>query len=142
MRDFSLLEETLKAKKGGFDFWRLERENDREEWWDLPIVCLCGSTRFEDVFHEKEEEFALKGYIVLTPNCWSKKQTLSDPKTPDDKETKKDLDLLHKAKIMLADLVFVINKDGYIGPSTRSEIEFAETGHVPIAYLEPVKAGA
>ena len=35
------------------------------------------------------------------------------------------LDDIHKRKIDMADAIYVINKDGYIGDSTRSEIKYA-----------------
>jgi len=34
--------------------------------------------------------------------------------------------------------VFVINRDGYIGESTRNEINYAESLGKPIKYLEHV----
>ena len=40
--------------------------------------------------------------------------------------TKEILDDMHKAKISMADEIFVINVGGYIGDSTRSEIEYAK----------------
>lgn len=33
---------------------------------------------------------------------------------------------MHKRKIDMSDEIFVINVDGYIGDSTRSEIEYAK----------------
>jgi hypothetical protein len=48
------------------------------------------------------------------------------------------LDELHKRKIDLADEVFVINVGGYIGSSTRSEIDYAVTHGKPVRYLEAV----
>jgi hypothetical protein len=47
------------------------------------------------------------------------------------------LDELHKRKIDLADEVFIINKGGYIGESTHSEIEYAKVHNKIITYLEP-----
>jgi hypothetical protein len=46
------------------------------------------------------------------------------------------LDDMHKRKIDMADEIFVINKDGYIGDSTRSEIEYAAKHNKIINYLE------
>ena len=51
---------------------------------------------------------------------------------------KEMLDELHKRKIDLADEVFVLNVGGYIGESTRSEIEYAQEHQKKIRYLEPV----
>jgi hypothetical protein len=55
-------------------------------------------------------------------------------------EEKVKLDDLHKRKIDLADEVFVLNVGGYIGSSTRGEIEHAEKTGKPIRYLEPLPA--
>jgi len=49
------------------------------------------------------------------------------------------LDTLHLRKIDLADEVFVVNKDGYIGDSTRHEIEYAQSKGKPVRYLEELK---
>ncbi len=46
------------------------------------------------------------------------------------------LDELHKRKIDLADEVLVLNVGGYIGESTRSEIDYARSLNMPIRYLE------
>lgn len=46
------------------------------------------------------------------------------------------LDDMHKRKIDMADEIFVINVGGYIGNSTRSEIEYAGANGKPVHYLE------
>ena len=48
------------------------------------------------------------------------------------------LDNMHKRKIDMADSIFVINKNGYIGDSTKSEIEYAIKHNKKVLYLEPV----
>lgn len=48
------------------------------------------------------------------------------------------LDELHKRKIDLADYVYVLNVNGYIGSSTRSEIDYAIAHGKPIIYFEAV----
>lgn len=50
-------------------------------------------------------------------------------------KTKQMLDDMHKRKIDMADEIFVIDVDGYIGESTRSEIEYAIGKGMPIRYL-------
>ena len=51
-------------------------------------------------------------------------------------KTKEMLDDMHKRKIDMADEIFVINKNGYIGSSTLSEIEYAKKTGKIIKYLE------
>ena len=43
---------------------------------------------------------------------------------------------MHKRKIDMADAIYVINVGGYIGSSTRSEIEYARRMGKEILYLE------
>ena len=51
-------------------------------------------------------------------------------------EVKHRLAELHFAKIRLADEILVLNVDGYVGPSTRAEIEFARSLGKKIRWLE------
>ena len=46
------------------------------------------------------------------------------------------LDNMHKRKIDMADGIYVINVGGYIGESTRSEIEYAKAHGKEVKYLE------
>ena len=50
-------------------------------------------------------------------------------------KTKEMLDDMHKCKIDMADGIYVINVGGYIGDSTRSEIEYAEANEKFVKYL-------
>lgn len=50
-----------------------------------------------------------------------------------------ELDELHKRKIDLADEILVINVGGYIGDSTRSEIEYARRYGKPVRWLENIE---
>ncbi|MBP5750722.1 MAG: NAD(P)H-hydrate epimerase, partial [Firmicutes bacterium] len=50
--------------------------------------------------------------------------------------TKEMLDDMHKRKIDMADEIYVINVGGYIGDSTRSEIEYARRTGKGVRYLE------
>lgn len=51
-------------------------------------------------------------------------------------KTKEMLDDMHKRKIDMADEIFVINVNGYIGESTKSEIEYAKSLGKRVNYLE------
>lgn len=96
------------------------------------IVCLCGSTRFSEAFRKANFDETLAGNIVLTIGCDFK----SDEAIGLTEDDKKRLDELHKRKIDLSNEVLVLNVDGYIGDSTRSEIEYAKERNVVIRYLE------
>lgn len=102
------------------------------------IVCLCGSGRFREAFEQAEFDETLAGRIVLTIGC----NTKDIARTTDLAHHKPMLDELHKRKIDLCDRVHVLNVGGYIGSSTRSEIEYATKLGKPITYLEPVDVPA
>lgn len=105
-----------------------------------PIVCLCGSTRFYDEFRRANLRLTLTGQIVLSIGCDTKSDadlTSEAGFGADPAEVKVRLDELHKRKIDLADYVLVLNVGGYIGESTRSEIDYALAREVPVRYLCP-----
>jgi len=103
-----------------------------------PIVCLCGSTRFMEAFQQANLKETLAGKIVLSIGCNTKSDTNLMVMGELTGETKAMLDELHKRKIDLADEVLILNGGGYIGKSTRSEIEYAEAKGKPVRYLEPM----
>ena len=98
-----------------------------------PVVCLCGSTRFKDKFFEVARDLTLQGKIVLMPLVFGH---AGDNITDEEKE---NLDKLQFGKINMADSIFIINVDGYIGESTQKEIEYAQLIGKPIEYLEEEK---
>jgi hypothetical protein len=102
------------------------------------IVCLCGSTRFFDTFRTANLELTLAGEIVLSIGCDTKSDADLGIIAGDLAPAKTALDELHKRKIDLADYVLVLNVGGYIGESTRSEIDYAQKIGRPVKYLEAV----
>ena len=56
-----------------------------------------------------------------------------------DEKTKQMLDKMHKQKIDMSDEIYVINLDGYIGESTKNEIEYAKINGKKINYLECIR---
>ena len=106
------------------------------------IICLCGSTRFTEQMLIKQWELTKQGYIVLSWCALPDSYFKGDDKTHigDQEGVKEIVDEVHLRKIDLADEVFVINVGGYIGESTRREINYAKTKGKPVKYLEPVNA--
>ena len=98
------------------------------------IVCLCGSTRFMDAFYSASWELTLDGYIVLSVGVCKHAEHHGAEEMGQDVAER--LDELHKRKIDLADFVMVLNVGGYIGESTRSEIEYAKAHNKMVVYLE------
>ena len=97
-----------------------------------PVITLCGSTRFKEQFIETQKRLTLEGNIVISVGLFGH--------SGDDEVwtegTKAMLDDMHKRKIDMADAIFVINVGGYIGSSTRSEIEYAIQTGKEVRYLE------
>ena len=103
------------------------------------IVCLCGSTRFMDAFQEANLRETIAGNIVLSVGCNTKGDTDLMAMGELTSEAKAALDELHKRKIDLADEILVLNVGGYIGESTRSEIDYAIEHDKTVRYLENAK---
>ena len=100
------------------------------------IITLCGSTRFKDEFISEQKRLTLEGNIVISVGLFGH---AGDEEVWDSK-TKIMLDDMHKRKIDLADEIFVINPGGYIGSSTRSEIEYAITTGKEVRYLADMQS--
>ena len=96
------------------------------------VITLCGSTKFKDEFINEQKRLTLEGNIVISVGLFGHS---GDNEVFND-NVKAMLDDMHKRKIDMADEIFVINKGGYIGSSTRSEIEYALSTGKKVNYLE------
>ena len=105
------------------------------------IVTLCGSTKFKKEFLEVQKKLTLLGYIVISVGLFGHSGDNEVWENMDEgtlTKTKSMLDDMHKRKIDLSDMIYVINVGGYIGESTRSEIEYAISTGKEVHYLESV----
>ena len=106
---------------------------------EYKVITLCGSTRFKDEFYKAQKELTLKGNIVISVGLFGHS---GDSEVWDNMsegtltKTKEMLDDMHKRKIDMADEIFVINVNGYIGASTKSEIEYAKRNGKIVRYLQ------
>lgn len=100
------------------------------------VITLCGSTKFKEDFQKAYYDLSLAGNIVLSVCLFNH---------ADDEgismETRAMFDDMHRRKIDMSDEVFVINTDGYIGTSTRSEIDYAKELGKTIRYMYPYHRG-
>jgi len=97
----------------------------------MKVITICGSLKFKDEIMKVAEEMELAGNCILTP--------IYPTNTNKDNFTEEQLIMLgkmHKEKIKLSDAILVVNVDGYIGNSTKSEIEFAKSLNKEIIYYE------
>lgn len=96
----------------------------------MKIITICGSLKFQKEMMIVAEKLALEGNCVLVPVY---------PVSENLKKTDEQLEKLKEAhfkRIELSDSIFVINKDSYIGKSTKLEIEYAQKLGKEIMYLE------
>lgn len=101
------------------------------------VIVLCGSSKFVEIMAVTEwlierDELAITMGLNLLPSWY--------PNCPADHLAEHEgcaemMDELHLRKIDLADEIFVVDWDGYIGESTQKEIEYAEKHKKRIRYF-------
>lgn len=73
-------------------------------------------------------DLTLAGVIVVAPG--EADELITD-------KQKAALNALHLRKIDLADRILVVNPGGYVGESTRGEIDYARAIGKPISFTDP-----
>ncbi|HEY0755675.1 MAG TPA: hypothetical protein VGD98_17085 [Ktedonobacteraceae bacterium] len=97
-------------------------------------VVHCGSTnKAREAFEYWRLQDTLDNMIVMTVGA-----KVSDAELHLSIEKKQELDLLHLSKIEEADLVRILNVEGYIGERTQRELEYAQRLGKMILFLEPL----
>ena len=105
------------------------------------VITLCGSTKFKEDFMREQKRLTLAGNIVISVGLFGHSGDNEVWESMDEgafTKTKQMLGDMHKRKIDMADEIFVINKNGYIGESTRSEIEYAIKTNKIVNYMEDI----
>ena len=95
----------------------------------MRIITVCGSFKFKDEMMKVAEQLELTGNVALIPifplnnniNAFTEKELTM-------------LGKMHKEKIKLSDAILVVNVNSYIGNSTKSEIDVAESLNKEIVY--------
>ncbi len=93
-------------------------------------ITLCGSTRFKKEYELINRLLTMQGNLIYSVAFFGHLDCLTLSK-----EDKEHLDRMHKLKIVHSDAIFVINVGGYIGDSTKSEIEYALGIRKEVRYL-------
>lgn len=115
-----------------------------EENMDKPkVVVLCGSSRFVGIMAvcawliERDEKAITMGlhllpgwYPDIAPDHIAEKEGVADA-----------MDTLHLRKIDLADEIFIVNYDDYIGDSTKREMYYAKEKHKNIRWYASDEIG-
>lgn len=95
----------------------------------MKVITLCGSTKFEEKYHEINAKLTLEGNVVISCGVFNYKSPVKEEKVLE------LLQAIHKQKIDMADEIFIINVGGYIGDHTAEEIEYAKKVGKKIKYL-------
>jgi len=66
----------------------------------------------------------MNGWVVLSIGCYKDSEYCLN--VTDLENHKKELDKLHKVKIAMSDSILVLDVGGYIGESTKAELEYAK----------------
>jgi len=118
--------QVARGKKDGF----MEREKPK-------VIVLCGSSRFLDIMAvcgwilERDENAMVMGLHLLPewyPDC-------PPDHLAEHEGCAKEMDELHLRKIDMADEVFVVNFNKYIGDSTLREIRYAKAKGRPVRWF-------
>lgn len=99
---------------------------------DIKVITICGSMRYSKEMMKIAEELELKkSYAVIqcVYNIDGQRYEGVDASI---------LDEIHRKKIDISDAIYVVNIDGYIGNSTRNEIEYAKNNGKEVIYHEIV----
>lgn len=99
---------------------------------EIKVITICGSMRYSKEMMKIAEELELKeGYAVIqcVYNIDGQRYEGVDASI---------LDKIHRKKIDISDAIYVVNIDGYIGNSTRNEIEYAKNNEKEVIYHEKV----
>ena len=95
-----------------------------------PVVCICGSLRYQVEMHAAAAAETIAGRIVVMPHATAK---LWHPRGA--AAVKDDLDDLHQAKLRLADEVLIVGD--YVGDRTRAEIAYARSLGKRVRFTRP-----
>ena len=95
----------------------------------MKVITVFGCYRFKKEMIDITEKLTLEGNCVLMPNELSRSN-----KDDYSQEEALMIDKMHKEKIKLSDAILVVNVDGYIGSSTKNEIEYAKSLNKEIIY--------
>ncbi|GAA0336601.1 hypothetical protein GCM10008967_28710 [Bacillus carboniphilus] len=96
----------------------------------MKVITLCGSTKFKEQFEKANAYLTLQGNIVISLGFFEQSEGIEITK-----EQAELFEKIHFEKINMSDEIFVIDVNGYIGESTRKEIEYAKQHGKSIRYL-------
>jgi hypothetical protein len=100
----------------------------------MNVITLCGSTKFKQEYLNVNKWLTLQGNVVISVSLFG--QSDNEPISLSEKIL---LDEIHKAKIDLANEIFVIDVNHYIGMSTQNEINYAYSNGKKVRFFTKEK---
>ncbi len=102
------------------------------------LLTICGSSRFVDIMAVcawliERDEHAITIGLHLLPVWYPEIADIPDH-LAEHEGVADEMDELHFRKIDISDEIFVVNKNDYIGDSTRKEIEYAQANRKNIRW--------
>lgn len=115
------------SRTGGSYVGQTPHETIEDIWNKLhrnpfPIITLCGSSKFKAELEEAYRGLGWAGAIVFNLVGYMHS---GDDRISTEPGLKARLDRIHMEKIRMSDAIYVVNKDGYLGKSTKREIDYA-----------------
>ena len=118
-------------------------DQDTRTWAKKPkLITLCGSSRFADIMAvcgwllERDEEAIVTGLHFLPAWYGGAADHIAEAEGVADR-----MDALHLKKIELADEIFVVNVDHYLGESSLREVKYAMDLRKPIRWFTDDEIG-
>lgn len=95
----------------------------------IKVITICGSMKFQKEMVEVAQKLELEnGYVGI--QCIYGLH-------PDQIDREK-IGKLHYKRIDISDAIYVVNVNGYLGESTKKEIEYAKSLQKEVLSLEPL----
>lgn len=99
---------------------------------NIKVITICGSMRYSRQMMEIAAKLELRDNYAVIQCVYN----VNDERFEGLDATV--LDKIHRKKIDISDAIYVVNIDGYIGNSTKGEIEYATENGKEVLYHEPV----
>ena len=97
-------------------------------------ITICGSTRFKEEFLKAQCDLTFDGWIVFSVPFFEHADNMVLTR-----EQKEIAIQSHLRKIAVSSAIYVINKGGYIGESTKNEIQYAKDHGKQVIFMENLK---
>lgn len=98
-----------------------------------PIVTICGNLKYKEEILKQQELLTLDGYIVFTPGVFN----LDNDNQISEDENKLLIEI-QKEKILMSNMLFVVNIDNIIDKSTQDLIDYAKQLNITVKYLNNI----